>query len=112
VSSTTPNTSPLPSDLSVPASVPHSATPVVADAARIAEAHRYVLQWTERVFGCPGSIQETNDPETGTLFYVVEVRAAGTVDELVAKWQQWHSEPMPVLTPFGSNYCLHLVPVQ
>lgn len=80
------------------------------DPARIAEAHHYVWELTERIFGCPASIHEDHHADTGTLFFAVDVRPSGTVEELVEKCNIWFRQPIPALTRCGPDYVLHCVP--
>jgi len=93
-------------------SFPQSPQAAALDPSRVADAHRLVLELTQRVFGNPASIQERNNPETGSLYYSVDECASGTVEEIAQKCRVWHSQPIPALTMCGPDYCLHVVPTE
>ncbi len=52
--------------------------------------HTRVSEYTRQLFGGSVSIRWEEDPEYPAEYFVVSAVATGTVDELVAKNNEWH----------------------
>ncbi|MGI8982140.1 MAG: hypothetical protein ACR2FY_23155 [Pirellulaceae bacterium] len=67
-------------------------TPTLALGTREAAAQGRVIALTRALFGGTPSIVPGVDPEYDEAFFVVEVRASGTTEEILQLNDQWHRE--------------------
>lgn len=54
------------------------------------ETHERVKRFTEAIFGAKASIEPSSDPETDSQYFVVHVRATGTVEQALRLDSDWH----------------------
>jgi hypothetical protein len=70
------------------------------------DQHRKVGEFTQRLFNGAVSLAAELDPETNEELVAVSVAASGSVQELVAKNDQWHREIVGIA---GSEHPFRLI---
>jgi hypothetical protein len=54
------------------------------------ETHERVKRFTEAIFSAKATIEPSSDPETDAQYFVVHVRATGTVEQALRLDSDWH----------------------
>lgn len=74
-----------------------------------ADEHDLVLAFTERLFPGPIDVRREHDPEIQNHEYLVlNVVAAGTLDDIVSRDAHWHRELAKIAIHSPNVYCLNI----
>src|SRR4051794_29304254 len=60
------------------------------DLQALLETHQRVKTFSEKIFGGTANIEPSSDPETDAEYFVVNVQARGTVNEIRQLDSAWH----------------------
>lgn len=76
------------------------------------ERHPGVLDYTQRIFAAPASVRRDTDAEFGNEYFVVEVAARGSEEEVLARWHAWHRDLELPAKEYADFYRLSLLPAE
>jgi hypothetical protein len=76
------------------------------------DTHQRVAELTKCIFGRPALVQHEHDPECGDEYFRVSVAAAGSEEEVLQQYRDWHRRLPQAAGEFSDRYCLSTYSVE